>query len=571
MKKQTQRRGYTFAVVLILCVSLYANLSYAKTIDVESKITSVTVFPDRALITRQAELTLPGGSYELTFDGLPAGIEEDSVNARAKASGTVKLYGAKLASLQLDAPASDRTRSLQEEINRLKDRQQELADRETILNEKRDFLASIKAASSEQIGKDLVTKQPSTADAAEVLNMMDREMTVINQETAKSRVEMRDIAEQIDRLRRELEESGWNTSKSLRRIVVDLDAEKETSLVIEISYRVAGANWEPAYEARRMSNEKQIQLTAYAVIRQNTGEDWQDISLKVSTAKPAVSSSMPEIAPWFIRKEEPVFLAQASGRMLAKAERADKKRANEAVMGFDEAPMAPPMQEAVLPQASIDTAGPSVSYTLPKKESLASDWQPKKFAISTQSMAAETAYEITPRLSLYAYLRAKVKNTSGGALLAGKVQIFVDDAFIGSSHIETIGINESFNLYMGIDEQIKVERKQLKAKEDVSLIPSLHGKIKSIDYNYLTTIKNQRGEPASIIVFDQVPVSQNDEIKVEQVFLDPKPSESVHNKPGVSRWEFQMASGASQELRTTYRLKYPEEFVISGLPSSGAY
>ena len=525
-------------IVFPILLSLCPSSVFAKTIQSQSKISSVTIFPDRALVIRQAEITLPAGEYEIELSNLPASIEEDSINAKGLGSAKMKLYGAKLVSHQLDEPQSDRARQIKTEIERLKDRQQELADRENILNEKKDFLTSIKAASSEQIGKDLVTKQPSTSDATEVLGLLDKEMTTINQESAKFRVEIRDIVEQIDRLNRELKEVSWNTVKADKSIIVDIEVMEEGTFSIEVSYRLSGATWEPVYEARRNSNSTDIQFLSYAVIKQNTGEAWEDASLKVSTAKPAVSGELPEITPWYLAKEEPIIYAKAQMLGISSELRRD------AMMSAPAAMEAGSVQNYVAetPQASIDNSGPAVSFTLPKKETVYSDWQPKKSLINSQTMKAEIAYEVTPRLSPFAYLRAKVKNTSEALLLAGKVQIFVDDSFIGSSNIENIGTEETFDLSMGIDEQIKVERRQLKAKEDVSVIPGLHGKIKSIDYNYVTKIENHRGDASKVFVFDQVPISQNDEIKVEQIFLDPKPAESIEDKPGVSKWEFNVTS-----------------------------
>lgn len=366
------------------------------------------------------------------------------------------------------------------------------------------------------------------------------------------------MAEQLDRLNRELNQLRGETRKQQTAIVVDLEAETSGRLTIEVSYRLSQATWQPVYEARASAQANEVELVTYGLVRQRTGEDWQDVTLQLSTARPAIGGRMPEVQPWWLRKREPI-----------EYQRYDQAKAAKAFGGVarlaETQEMEAPQQAMAVAQATVEAQGPAMVFTLPKSETIQSDWQPRKAAIAAYTLPADFAYEVTPRLSPYAYLRANAQNHAEVTLLPGDVQVFLDGAFVGNSSINLVGPGERFDLFLGIDERIKVERKQLKAKVDVSIMPGLHGRIKTIDYEYLTTIENFRPTLAKITLIDPAPVSQHDEIKVEDVVWEPKPTEEDHEKPGVSRWLFELAAGRKQSFKLSYRVRHPVDFIVEGL------
>ena len=206
-----------------------------------------------------------------------------------------------------------------------------------------------------------------------------------------------------------------------------------------------------------------------------------------------------------------------------------------------------------------------MEYQLPKNETIQSNGQPVKVSVQALKLPAGFRYQISPRLSTHAYLTAKVTNPTDGLLLPGEVHLFQDDSFVGVSAIELIGPQEKFDLNLGVDERIKVEQKVLSAKTDISLLPGMNGKWKTVDYAYLVKIENHRSSTIDVSMIDQVPVSQHTDIKIEKVEADPKWSEDDKEKPGVYKWHFQMPSQAKKEIKLAYKVKYPESFQVEGI------
>ncbi len=558
-------------VLLLNVTCLPLGVSAEEVVSIPSKITDVTVFRDRAVVTRKLTLNLNPGVYQVHIADLPGTLEENSIQAHGKGVAKVKLYGARLVSRELAEEQSPQVRLLQDQIQDVLFKIQTNQQTKNGLEQKRLFLNSIQAASAAQIGKDLITQQPSVTTVKELADYIEQELAVTYKKDVDLDVQQRELGREMDRLHRELQKLDGSAMQT-NQMAVDLECEKAGTFDLEVSYRVPGATWEPLYEARAASDTNQLQWTSQAVIRQHTGEDWNNVRLKISTANPAVEGTVPELQPRYLSQyTPPAPMPVAAYRKLkssAPMAEAMDMVSNEGMGNMQAVAMsAPVMVEAQVVVAEVQSIGPAVQYILPKMETIISDGQPKKVVILSNSLSADFEYEIVPRLSPQAYRKAKVKNTTDGILLPGQVQIFMDDAFVGSSSIKLLGLGEKFNLSLGVDERVHVEFKRLKAKEDVSLLPGAHGRIKTIDYEFLIQIESFLGTQPEVAmrVVDQIPVSQQDEIKVEQVVMSPVPADELADKPGIKVWKLKTLKTGKQQIKIAYRVKYPVDFTVQGL------
>ncbi len=554
-----KRVGWVLVAVSVWGVS--AGRAGADTISAESKITAVTVFPDRAGVTRQATLTLSKGQHTVELSPLPSGIEPSSLSVRGSGEAEVTLYGVRLVTTERETAQDPKVEGLENGIRDNLRKQQQLRNTKQVLQQEREYLASIHAASSQQIGKDLITKSPSASDAAALLAFLDESMLKAFERDQKADGELEDLARELDKLQRELSRLTEGRRRQETAVLVELEAQKAGAFRLEVSYRVPGASWEPAYEARASGGSDDVELATSGVVRQQTGEDWTDVLLTLSTARPAMVGSMPELKPWFLKPWEPIM----RGKQMLQSPMSAMKVSDmviDADKVFEEAPAAPMEQKAQMAYASVESAGPSVTFRLPKPASIPGDWQPHKVPVTSAKLKAELAYETTPRLLPYAFLRAKVTNTSEALYLPGAVSVFLDGTFVATSALKQVAPGESFDLYLGVDERVTVERKTLKEHVEVSLLPGLRGKTKSTDYEFLTLVENFTGRRIGVTVFDQVPVSEREEIVVESVHQQSAEIKRDEEKPGVFHWQLDLAPKQKEELRLSYRVKHPVEMQI---------
>ena len=551
------------SVVWSLESGVWVQPCRAETITSDSKITAVTVFPDRAGITRRATLDLAKGAAAVEVGPLPSHVEPDSVSAKGASKAEVVLYGVRLITRQLETAQDPKVKALEDEIRELEGKQQRLRNTKTVLEHERTYLNSIQAASSEQIGKDLITKSPDAAEAAELLAFLDEAFLKNFERDREANVDLEALDRELDRLRRELAGLTQGRYKQETVIVVDLDVRDGGSFELDVSYRVPGASWAPSYEARASAASDAVELMSSGLVRQQTGEDWTDVQLTLSTAKPALAGSMPELAPWFLRPWEPVPMASKAAFMdrinaAAPAEEAYQE-ADEGLVGRLEEKR---KREAQVAYAAMAAQGPSVTFRLPKPTSIPADWQPHKVPIASHTFKAGLAYETTPKLLAYAFLRAKITNTSETLFLAGPVSVFLDGAFVATASLKQVAPAEEFDLYLGVDERVRVERKVLKERVEVSLLPGLRGKTKSTEYEFLTTVENFTGRTIAVTAFDQLPVSEREEIIVESVKQVPADAQKDPEKPGVFSWSLNLVSNQKQELRLSYRVRHPVEMQL---------
>lgn len=561
----------TILMVAFLSLS-FVPVVGAETIKASSVIEKVTVYSDRAQVTRVATVTLKPGAQEIIFEGLPGAIEAQSISTSGRGKAKVKLYGAKIKVEQLAETQSEVRKNLQDQLEKLQDGRRILEGERQVLDQKQQFLSSIRSASLEQLGKDLVTKSPAPQDVKGIADYLEAELAGYYQKVTENNLKTRDLDKEINRVARELGQLGGGNAMQKTKIAVDLEAETAGDFEIELRYRVPGASWSPFYEARARVSESKVFWKQYANIWQNTGEDWKSAKLQLSTAEPALSGQMPETQPWMIRKFEPPAPIQRDMRrknfMSARAEMGQEDKVvnsdAEAMPMVAAMAVAPPV-EASYAIAGVQSKGASVEYELAKRETVLADGQPIKASIQALELPAGFRYQISPRLSNHAYLMAKVTNPTEGILLGGEVHLFQDDSFIGTSVIELVGPQETFDLSLGVDERIKVEHKTLRSKTDISLIPGLNGKWKTIEYAYLTKIENYYPATVEITILDQIPVSQHADIKIEKIEADPKWSEEEKDKPGVYKWHIKMNSKSKKEVKLGYKIKYPESFQVEGL------
>jgi uncharacterized protein (TIGR02231 family) len=524
----------------------------------------VTVFPDRAGITRRAALDLPEGAHAVEIGPLPSGVEPDSVSAKGAGKAEVVLYGARLVTRQLETAQDPAVKALEEQIRAATGQQQRLRNTQAVLEQEREYLGSIRAASSEQIGKDLVTKSPNAGEAAALLAFLDEAFLKNFERDRQAAEELEALERELDRLRRELAGLTHGRYRQETLLVVDLDVRDDGPFALEVSYRVPGAAWSPSYEARASSSSDTIELVSSALVRQQTGEDWPDVQLTLSTAKPALAGSMPELAPWFLRPWEAAPMASKMALMAARAPAAPAEEPYQAQDGLAAGRLeeGKDEREAEVAFAAAAAHGPSVTFRLPKPISIPADWQLHKVPIGSHAFTAGLAYETTPKLLPYAFLRAKVTNTSEALLLAGPVSVFLDGAFVATASLKQAAPSEEFDLYLGADERVRVERTPLKERVEVSLLPGLRGKMKSTDYEFLTTIENFTGRTISVTAFDQLPVSEREEIIVESVQQAPAEVTKDPEKPGVFSWALSLVPNQKQELRLSYRIRHPVEMQL---------
>jgi len=527
--------------------------------QIESKIVGVTVFTDRAQVTREAAFNLQQGEHILILSNLPDQIDPNSI--QVKGFGNFILSDVKLTTRYLTQVVSmrirelaDKKESLEKELNRHTDAVNEAESEKRFIENISRKLTATGEGSSEPI--------LDPAKWIEMVSFYREKLGQLNGELRDSRSAAEDVRIEIDRINREIQSAGANQNRAVKEVEVVIDVSKQGEGKLNVSYLVYGPGWSPDYTVRVDGFTKEVILMYQALVRQSTGEDWSDVSMKLSTAKPQLSGRIPELAPWFINawKPQPVRSSRSgTAAPMAAAPSMAKEAPMELVMEADEA-----IPEMSYQTATATAGATSVIFELSGKNTIVSDNQTHKVTISVFELPASFQYSTVPKLSAFAYLEAEVTNDSDFPLLYGGSHIFLDSNYVSDAFIDSVSADEEFRVSLGIDEGFSVERKRINRFEETS---GFFTKKTIITYEYVIEVTNNKRTKEEIIIRDQIPVPQTEDIKV--TLIEPEYSADTaglkKNEHEFLEWSRSIKSGETIKIPFSYSVEYPEKMVVGGL------
>ena len=139
-------------------------------------------------------------------------------------------------------------------------------------------------------------------------------------------------------------------------------------------------------------------------------------------------------------------------------------------------------------------------------------------------------------------------------LLPGQVSLFRDGTFVGTGRLPLLSPAEEHQLGFGVDDLVKVRHALLEEKRgETGLISSS----KTDSRSYRLTVKSMHERAIALVVLDQVPVSENQEIKVDLTAKTQPTKQNVDEKRGILSWETKLEPDQEQVIEFGYRVSWP--------------
>ncbi len=515
-------------------------------------IAEVTVFSDRARILRLGSTHLAAGEHTLQLLNIPTSLLEDSVRAGGRGANA-RILGVEAVRQFVTEPPEAELAALKDQLQALQDQEAALADQDRAETARLTFLESLQNAGGASIPRGIAHGRVSLDAVVTFSQYLTAEMEAALARKRDIAHQRREVAKEIEAVQGRLS-PRWDTPER-RQINVLVETAAETDLELEIEYVVVGASWEPLYDVRLV--EETVTVTYLANVRQQTGEDWPEVRLSLSTARPAVSTTIPELRPWFIDAYKPAPPPPMPAPMATAPMRA--ARAMQAAADTDTfmeaAQPAPAMEVAA---AEVESTGASVTYRVARPIAVPSDGSPHKTTVSNLDMEARLDYVTVPKIAEEAYLRAIIKNTSDLILLPGSANIFHGSDFIGTTRLKTVVPGEEFEAQLGLDDRVKVKRELIGRTTGKALI----GNTKRTSVGYKITLTNLLPRMAHVTMYDQLPVSRHEQIKTRLQEVSPNPTE--HNDLNVIKWELELAPQEKREITFAFAIEHPRELQVTG-------
>jgi uncharacterized protein (TIGR02231 family) len=535
-------------------------LSWRKT--VQSEIVAVTIYADRALVTRRGVVDLTGIEQELVIISVPETLATESVRVSGTGTVGVRLMGVSSDRIYTTEPMAERVAHLTRQIEQLEAEKRHLQAQVDALVLQSSFIAGLREKTEEPFAQSLSRKNLSLSETLDFLNFLGSQYSEYAIASGECKTQQQELDKELQALRASLQKIQTPHPRESLSIVVGVEVAGEGKFELELSYIVNRASWTPLYDLRFDTSSDIVHLGYLAEITQSSGEDWIGANLTLSTAKPGLGTLPPKLEPWYIDAPRPQMLRRrkfaAQPPLLpsiaeppASAARADWQGEGE-VAEDDLIP-------AETVTAEVSKEGSVVTFKLNGGGNIPSDGAPHKTTIFNDDYPCNFDYVAMPRLVSFAYLQANVKNNpSGATLLPGKANIFRNNVFIGTTSLENIAPGQEFKLNLGIDEGLKIERDLVERLVDKRLISNQ----RRITYSYRLIITNLLDKEVNLKVTEQLPASRNEQIKVRLSRSNPQ---IQLGEMGILEWLLTLPPLEKREIYYQFNVEHPPELMVVGL------
>ncbi len=520
-----------------------ASPALAERIESTSRVSHVILYPQGASVTRSVEISAPAGQHEVILPDLPAGTDPNALRIKTSGAtlGSVALQSGRALPDNAEKPAAivaaEDTLRKAEDALRFFDRDLE------VMHMKAEVLRQ-----RAQITRDLL-KGDSRLPVDEIPETV-AEMGVLIQSLLEQATEWEFRARMTAPDRQALEEAKARAQAALNA-VQNADRDHETLVLmiettgqpaqIEITGFTENAGWTPSYDLRLDREADTLTMDRGMSVWQSSGEDWRDISLTLSTARPQGRTTPSEVQPWMPRISDTEVMNQ-------------RMQAEEMMMDVAAEP-APAMTK----QPQISYMGITAVYDYPGAATLRDGVDALRLSLGKTTLQADILAEASPRFDDSAYLIAETVNSTGAPILPGNVSLYADGALVGRSNAELIADGGKMRFGFGPIDGLRAEiRLPEESEGDQGLIRRRNNRQETA----ILTVENLTAEEWPLRIVDRIPVSRQENLKAEWS-ADPAPTETnPDGKRGVLYWQAPIKPGETREITLETSLSWPEDYQL---------
>ena len=564
-----------FALFVLPAFTLPTIIASAHGAEIKgaSRIDAVTVYPSGAEVTRTAKVRIEGGDHVLLFTDIPARAVHSSIRVEAKAAGPLAIGSVDSRRTSVprtdDANAATERRRIEDAIEKLKDQRAQLQAAIEAAEAQKTLIGNLAQLPTRPAPANAAAVQP---DWGQLFGMIGERYAEAQKVVLDTQIKMREVDRQITDLQGKLASlAPALVERTEVKIFVNAGAPLEADIAIR--YQVGGASWLPFYDARLSTGTRaqapKLQLVRRASIQQRTGELWENVTLALSTARPGAGTAAPELQTMTIDyavDPPPRPAPQALGVTRSMQREAAVAPAAAPSAGRDDEDQMRKSAEAPVPvraeevRARIETQAFQAVYSIAGRVTVPETGEAKRVQIDDTDLDPALTVRTVPKRDEKAYLYAKLTMAHGTPVLPGQVSLFRDGTFVGNGRLPQLAPGEEHELGFGIDDAVRVRHAIAEEKRaEAGILTSS----KTDTRNYRITIKNLHARPIPITVIDQIPVSQNADIKVEMLAKLAPSKRDLDDKRGVLSWDMELKPDEEKAIEFGYRVTWPSAKKIS--------
>jgi uncharacterized protein (TIGR02231 family) len=506
-------------------------------------ISRVVLFEDRAEVTRKGSVSSSGQGDVFRVDDVSPVVSDAHLHARLQATDAG------------DAPGNLRIEEVWVERHHVKDQRvstERLAEIEASVEKTEDALSVARKVLErlealrkrngeagsrylEQLGRSLWVEPKANEHVQATWQAWQKALENDDGEWAAAQKRVRDLHEELGKLRALLHDGKTPRQRLVTALHLRVSGAGE-GVPVEIGYVVPCAMWRPSHEAD-LDGGKEVRFATYATVWQNTGEDWKDVALVLSTARPSAGARLPALSEDRIRLR--MKTSEEKKRIVV-------QHRSEVISAADSQGDAP----------GVDDGGEIQTLAPDQKVSIPSSGRPHRVALGSFTAAANVARVCLPEQSPHVFLRASIKNAGGHPILAGPVTLREAGSYVGLGSMLYVGPGEDFVLSFGSDDRFTVQLRRRRLEEDRLIAKDRVHFVTEVD------LAHTGDESVPILLTLRFPISELKQLKVtpsEKYGTEGIPKLDRH---GLCTLPVSVEPGREREVRLGFLFEKSDKVVV---------
>lgn len=524
-----------------------------KPVFTQAKIASARVYNNAAELKHKATVPVVSGTSEIVITNVANYLNENTVQIGVPKNVTVM-------SVQF-------TNAYVEEYDNNQDSPLVKPVKDEITKKEADLKTLQNQLTSERKSVELLDKNQSMSNAqnfsvAELTKLLEyykTKRTDLSNSINKLEEQEKKIQEELTALKGKLTFNETSAEKmSQGKLIVNVMSSQAGTIPLEISYLTNQALWYPSYEMRIDKINAPIQMVYKAQVQQNTGIDWRNVKLALTSGPANQNTFAPELQPWFLDYYYTNAYQEADKVMEEVSVRSSRNIVKKDIQGRPNASFVQTLQSQV-PGLAISTSTMSdytqinesqlnITFDIDVPYTILSNNKQHSVSLKDVQLPATYSYITAPKLDANAYLIAKIKNYGDYNILPGEANVIFEDMYVGKTFVNANANEDDLKLSLGKDPNISVSRTLISDKSGTKMLSSR----KVQDFVYEISIRNNKKESVTLIVEDQKPISSNNDIEVS---LSDKGGAAINEETGKLTWELSVKPNETKKIRFGYQVK----------------
>lgn len=533
---------------------------------VKSTITDVTVYAQGAQIFQKASYSIKPGITEVIIEGISPYIDVNSLQVKATGNSIIldskySLFYPKPEEISLEGlPLKIRKDILllEDSLKYLGYDIQDIQDEIDVMLATKNIIANNGSMRGQGKVNDSINLLKQAVDYYTIkMTEINKKIQTLNRKKAEKLEKKRGMDDRLAKLKKHQSSSGFNNADQgpIHRVTVTLSTKELVAGKLNISYLVANAGWVPMYDLRSDGLTSKINLTYKAQVFQNTGLDWENVKLSISTNNPYQNKTKPTLHPWYI---DYYTYKNDNYKNQGNAPASMKKEMESQGYAYSNTLSTPDEVQSQTSAQFVETIRQltSAEFRIDLPYSIKSNNEQHMVLIKVADLDASYKYFTVPKLDNSVYLVAQLSKLDELGLVPAQANIFFDGSYVGETYIDPTTMEDTLNLSLGRDPNIIVKRLLVKKDSKEKIV----GDKKERTMAYSIEIKNLKATSIDLVVLDQLPITQNADIVIEQMNLD---KGELDSRTGIIEWKFTLKTKESKLINFNYKVKHNKDLNVN--------